>query len=209
MKRILVIAPHPDDETIGLGGTLRGHVVAGDRTHVVFLTSGEAGGHGIDDPAGQREAEAVKAAEILGLETIEFWRMPDGAVRASRPAVARLRELLESTRPDIVYVPHSNDGHSDHRASWRMLRGALRDTGVPEVREYELWSPLSHANVIVDITAHVEHKLSAIRAYESQCNVMRFDDAFLGLARYRGEMLNWPDRGYAEAFLRRESPGRR
>src|SRR6266550_1065426 len=78
--QILVISPHPDDESVGCGGTIRKHVLTGDAVHVVFLTSGEAGGHGrsAEETMRLREAEARDAAHILGLTSVEFWHQPDG-----------------------------------------------------------------------------------------------------------------------------------
>src|SRR5262249_18052193 len=75
MRRILVISPHPDDESIGCGGALRKHALRGDEVRVVFLTSGEKGGHGrpLEETARARELEAATAAAILGLAGIEFW----------------------------------------------------------------------------------------------------------------------------------------
>ena len=102
MRRVLVISPHPDDESIGCGGTLRRHVTDGDRVEVVFLTSGEQGGHGRgrDATIRIREAEAVKASKILGLAGIEFWRQPDGLIRATEELASRLAGKLARVKPD-------------------------------------------------------------------------------------------------------------
>ena len=87
--KILVVSPHPDDEAIGCGGTLRKHVVEGDHVRVLYFTSGEQGGHGRtkDQTRHIRESEAQKAATILGIPDIEFWREKDGALRASRGGI--------------------------------------------------------------------------------------------------------------------------
>ena len=89
MSRILAISPHPDDESIGCGGTLRRHVADGDAVRVVFLTSGEKGGRDTDlaKMARLREEEARCAARILELEKIEFWQEPDGALKVRRKLV--------------------------------------------------------------------------------------------------------------------------
>jgi LmbE family N-acetylglucosaminyl deacetylase len=107
-------------------------------------------------------------------------------------------------RPDVIYVPHDREMHRDHRAAARLLRRALSN-GRPrtaDVLAYEVWTPLERMDEIVDISAYVEEKLAAIRAYKTQCDVLRFDEAFLGLARYRGEMFLWPGGPYAEVFIR-------
>ena len=71
----------------------------------------------------------------------------------------------------------------------------------PIVWMYEVWTPLQQFDHIVDISAYVEIKRKAILAHKSQCSVMSFDEAILGLNRYRGEMFSWPEGEYAETFL--------
>ncbi len=206
MNRVLVLSPHPDDESIGCGGTLRGHVLDGDLVNVVFLTSGEAGGHGTppDETARIREAEAHAASRILGLQQIDFWREPDGKLRATEQLVDRLRAKLQEVQPDVVYVTHDREMLGDHSAAARLLRRALlgsqKRNGKPAALMFEVWTPLQQMDQIVDITPHVEVKRQAIRAYRSQCSVMRFDEAALALNRYRGEMHSWPGSDYAEIF---------
>ena len=200
--RVLVVSPHPDDEAVGCGGTLRGHAEGGRELRVVFLTSGENGGHGVPpaDARPLREKEAQRAAEILGIAHLDFWRYTDGAVRATAAIVGRLQELLTTWKPDIVYAPHAGEMHADHRAAARITRRALQSRPVAS-RFFEVWTPLQRMDEIVDITPHIDAKLDAIRAYESQCCVLPFDEAFRGLARYRGEMFSWPEGQYAEVFI--------
>ena len=187
---------------------MRAHVLDGDQVNVIFLTSGEAGGHGKppDETATVREAEAQEASRILGLQQIEFWREPDGKLRATEQLVDRLRAKLKRIKPDIIYVTHEREMLGDHSAAARVLKRALsgskRRNGKPEVLMFEVWTPLQEMDQIVDITPHVEVKRAAIRAYKSQCDVMRFDDAALALNRYRGEMHSWPGGDYAEIFTR-------
>jgi LmbE family N-acetylglucosaminyl deacetylase len=204
-----VVSPHPDDESIGCGGALRRHVVEGDEVQVVFLTSGEQGGHGTppEETARVREREASDAARILGVASIEFWREPDGALCERPELAARLAQALEERRTDVVYVPHADDGHDDHRAASRVVAQAAaaarqRLGSAIEVLGFEVWTPVPRIDHIVDITAHIDAKTAAIRAYASQCAVLAFDEAARGLARWRGEMHCWPQGEYAEAFVR-------
>jgi LmbE family N-acetylglucosaminyl deacetylase len=206
MSRILVLSPHPDDEAIGCGGTLRKHVVEGDSVHVVFLTSGEQGGHGRPPESARRlrEQEAKNAARILGLAKVEFWGAPDGALRATPELAKRLRQKIAVLRPARIYVTHEREMHPDHRAAVRLLRQALTGagSGKPDVLMYEVWTPLQRIDEIVDISPYVKTKRAAIRAYKCQCDVLAFDEAILGLNRYRGEMHSWPGGDYAEIFCR-------
>lgn len=206
MKRVLVISPHPDDEAIGCGGTLRKHVLAGDVMQVIFLTSGEKGGHGRPEAETIRirEAESRRAAKILGVQEIEFWHLRDGAVKPTRAAVNQLRAKLKKFKPDKIYIPHDREQHPDHLAAVRLLQTALRGGSSrakkTTVLMFEVWTPLQRMDHIEDISEHIETKLAAIRAYKSQCAVVDFAEAFRGLARYRGEMHCWPEGEYAEVF---------
>jgi LmbE family N-acetylglucosaminyl deacetylase len=208
MARVLVISPHPDDESIGCGGTLRRHVIDGDTVHAVFLTSGERGcrGRSREETACVREREAEEAATILGLTEIEFWQEPDGALRATQRVVDRLRARLDKWTPEVLYVTHDRDMHRDHRAAARLVRRALSRPAAsgssPLVLMFEVWTPIQMMDEVVDVSPFMDVKLAAIRAHRSQCEMMRFDEASLGLSRYRGEMHSWPGGDYAEVFMR-------
>ena len=181
--------------------------------HVIFLTSGEQGGHGvsIEETKRVREQEARLAATVLGYESLEFWGEPDGELQASQGNSDRLRKKLDDWKPDLVYVTHEGEMHPDHRAAAEIVRSAV--TGppspkkVPAVLMYEVWTPLQKMDVIVDISEYVEIKRSAILAYQSQVAVMTFDEAILCLNRYRGEMHSWPGGDYAEIFVEMSGVG--
>lgn len=205
-KRVLVLSPHPDDESIGCGGTLLRHVAEGDEVHVVFLTSGEKGIHGKpeEETLRLREQEAHDAARILGIETLEFWREPDGSLLATSEAAARLRKKLRQFSPARVYVTHDREMHPDHRAAARLLKRAMDGarSRQPEILMYEVWTPIQRLDAIVDISEYMDAKLRAVRAYRSQCALVGFVEAVRGLNRYRGELHSWPGGNYAEVFTR-------
>ena len=207
MTKVLVVSPHPDDEAIGCGGSIRWHVEQGDEVLVLFLSSGEGGGHGRGESATVeiREAEARAAADLLGYEQSHFWRLPDGGLTPSEPLAERLRHLLGAEGIGLVYVTNGREMHPDHRAACELVRqaaGGLPADTRPDVLMYEVWTPLERCDEIRDITPFVEVKRQAIRAHASQCEQISFDDAILGLNRYRGELLSWPDGDYAEMFER-------
>ena len=200
---LLVVAPHPDDESLGCGGSLCIQSDAGGRVTVVFLTSGEKGIP--DAPADEarqvREAEAAAAAEILGVARLEFLRLPDaGLVGHVTSAAARLAIILCEERPDIVYAPHPSDNHDDHIAAYRAVCEAL-EGGDPEVRlrAYEVWTPLQSCDLVVDISSVVERKLAAVRCHRSQLAQYAFDRAVAGLNAYRGALMGGC--AFAEGFL--------
>ena len=173
MNRVLVVSPHPDDEAIGCGGTLCMHAEARDETRVIFLTSGERGGHGRtqDETAGLREKEAEAAAAILGVASLEFWRLPDGNIRADDRSVDRLGQVVLQWKPGLIYVTHADEMHADHRAAARIVRKVLarREISVENVvvRQYEIWTPLSKMDDIVDISEYVERSAQPFSAPNS------------------------------------------
>lgn len=200
---VLVIAPHPDDETIGPGGTICLHTERGDRVAVAFLTSGELGLTRLprEEAWRVREAEAEAAARILGIAALSFLRRPDWYVGDGvDEAAAALRPVLEREAPEVVYLPHDREWHPDHRAALAVVRSALRvgTGGGPVLRTYEVWTPLSEYDRVEDVTTVMARKLRAIRGYTSQLEAFRYDRAVRGLGQYRGALAaKCP---YAEVF---------
>jgi N-acetylglucosamine malate deacetylase 1 len=201
---IVVIAPHPDDEAIGCGGTIRLHVERGDRVAVVFLTSGELGLEKLPPAEARRirEAEAEDSGRVLGVASLKFLRLADWYVNEhTERAAADLTPIFEAESPALLYVPHEGEWHPDHRASLQVVRGALKISGgEPDVRAYEVWTPLSTHDEAEDITATIAVKLRAVRCHRSQLAEFRYDRAVRGLALYRGALA--AKCRYAEVFQR-------
>lgn len=206
MNRVLILSPHPDDEAIGCGGTLRKHVLAGDEVRLIHLTSGELGCRGVspEETTKLREKEGLAAAAILGIEQVEFWREKDGALGETDSLVSRLLELFETWQPGLIYAPHGAEAHQDHAAAAQIAKRAREELAKKgtqaDLRLFEIWTPVQTIKHIENITETIETKIAAVRAYRSQCEIMSFDEAIRGLNRYRGEMHSWPEGEYAEAF---------
>jgi LmbE family N-acetylglucosaminyl deacetylase len=207
--RVLVLAPHPDDEVCGAGGALALHRLQGDEVHAVFLTDGTSGDpdhrHGQpSDVARMRRAEADAAAERLGgFAGLKFFGLPDGYEVNENDlnlVAGRLSALVRELDPGVVYVPWSGETHSDHHNTRLALERAFT-LGLPRPRwllEYEVWSPLC-AQVILDITDVVSLKRSAIRAHESQVAYTDYGHHILGLNAHRALYLPH-GRSHGEAF---------
>jgi LmbE family N-acetylglucosaminyl deacetylase len=189
--RVLVIAPHPDDESLGCGGAVCLHAQRGEPVHVVFLTSGERGIEGVGAREARliREAEAAEALGVLGVATRDFLRLPDlGVGEALAEGAGPLREVLERQRPDLVYLPHPQEAHPDHQAALPLVRAALALAGgrLPELRGYEVWTPMATHCWPEDVSGVMARKLKAVRCYRSQLKVFAYDRAVRGLNEYRG-----------------------
>jgi LmbE family N-acetylglucosaminyl deacetylase len=110
--------------------------------------------------------------------------------------------VLEARRPTVIYLPHPGEAHPDHAAVLSILHlalAALPGRGPPELRGYEVWSPLPQPGWVEDISEVMPRKLRAVRCYRSQLRQFRYDRAVEGLNRYRG-ILGAGSR-HAEAFV--------
>ena len=204
---VLVIAPHPDDESIGCGGALCLHAAKGDRVVVVYLTSGELGLKQLAPEAARRvrEREARRAGTILEVSKAIFLRCPDWFVGDEIEKSARaLRPILKEQKPGLIYLPHAQEWHPDHRAALPIVRAALKRCGLPTpvLRAYEVWTPLSEYDHVEDITAVMPRKLQALRAHRSQLEAFDYERAVRGLNQFRGELA--AKCRYAEVFLQVE-----
>jgi LmbE family N-acetylglucosaminyl deacetylase len=206
MKKILVISPHPDDEVIGCGGTLAKYISEGNRIEIIFLTSGEDGIKGKNDVETMqiREQESKNVAKFMGFNHIEFYREKDGELNVTQELIQVLRKLIKDYNPDEIFVTHDMEQHPDHKQAAKLVLETLpkmnSEFKLPVVWMYEVWTPLQQMDRIEDISEYVDIKRKAIQTYKSQCAVMNFEEAILGLNRYRGEMHSWPGGNYAEVF---------
>jgi LmbE family N-acetylglucosaminyl deacetylase len=204
---VLVLAPHPDDESLGCGGTLCLLSQAGAAVDVVFLTRGE---NGVPVPqdhseraqarlADTRESEARAACEILGVRGVEFLAGIDGGL-SNQPHLAHsVAGLLREHKYRRVFAPWQGEAHPDHVATFRLLQRALHDAEVaPAIWLYEVWTPLTPTDY-VPIDATIDAKRAAIEKHQSQLACLDYLAAFMGLAAYRA--LACAPARYAEAFL--------
>jgi LmbE family N-acetylglucosaminyl deacetylase len=195
---VLVVAAHPDDETIGCGGALARHAQRGDAVTVVVATSGErtrAGGAAV---AAAREAECRAAVHDLGLTGAPvFLRLADGGLRECAEELAgALGDLGRDAR--TVYVPSLFDAHRDHRA----VNEALARAGLgADVYGYEIWSA-APVDVLLDVAAVYDRKERALRRYVTALETVDYVRAARGLAAYRSAAGGLGGTGLAEGFLR-------
>jgi LmbE family N-acetylglucosaminyl deacetylase len=213
-QRVVVLAPHPDDEAIGCGGAIRLYTKTGAAVSVIYISDGSAGDGSIKKLKGQdrldaqmrlvetRKLEATSAAAALGVTDLAFLGLPDGGVSASPENVARLRAHLERLKPELVFLPFFIDQHPDHVATNVLFLEAAAGLPGREPREcwgYEVWTPL-YANRILDISSVAETKWEALRQYESQNSRLDYLGSIQGLNTFR-QRTAYKSSGFAEAFF--------
>jgi len=199
---VLVLAPHPDDETLGCGGALILHRRQGDPVRIVIVTDGADGDalgyYASLDYRELRREEARRAAAVLGVEDLVFWSYVDGNLPDAGDLAERLAALLQADRPEIIYRPSTREVHPDHWALGTGIENALRHYQ-PAVGDfcYEIWATVQPSHVI-DISAVWELKKKAVEQYESQLRYNDYLHMVAGLNAYR--TIHMPSARYVEAF---------
>jgi len=196
----VIVAPHPDDESLGCGGLLALLADLGGPAHIMVMTDGvRSHPNSPTYPAARlaalREQETLDALDALGLPALaaRFLRYPDcglpgGDTRAFRDAVTQLREMLVALKPDTLLVPWRRDPHCDHEATWCLLRQAVSGLPAPpRWLEYPIWAWTRAGSEIapqnneanawrLDISPVLARKQQAIARHRSQTGVLIHDD---------------------------------
>lgn len=196
-RKVLLFAPHPDDETLGCGGTLT-RLAQMCPVKVVLVTDGSGAG-GLPPGAGAaRQSEFVRALAVMGITDSEQLDQPDGAFLASSALADRVNSILDDYQPDWIFLPSPLDYHRDHVRIAAFLEPLCRRApSVKKILFYEIWAPVP-ATHVVDITDQAEIKQLALAEHATAMACADYQAAIHGLNRYRGLYLG-PGK-LAEAF---------
>lgn len=202
---VLVVAPHPDDETLGCGGAIAQLRAGGCPVYVLVISDGTR-----SHPRSQRypaprlkqvrQAETLAALALLQVEAdhVTFLGLPDGAVPhlslggdypqelAAQAALEQCQTYLRQTVPQTIFLPYQFDPHRDHRASWKLVQGAIAELPQPpRLIEYPIWDwdphqrqPLAEGYRAwrLDVASQLPLKRQAIHCYRSQTTDLINDD---------------------------------
>ena len=220
---VLVVAPHPDDAELGMGGAICGLLAAGQTVGVLDLTSGEPTPHGTLET---RQRETATASRTLGLPWRGNLNLPNRSLEPTLEARAALASVIRRTRPRWLFAPYWEDAHPDHVAATQLVEAArfwakLSKTDMPGERHHPeriYYYYCVHLKLapnpafILDISQHWERKLASIRSYESQFIIGRptapptFIEQLHHEAAYWGKSIG---AAYGEPFASREPLGMR
>ncbi len=197
----LILSPHPDDETIGMGGTIAKASSRGIEVYVVELTLGERGG----DPE-VRKSEAFKALSILGVSSdkILFAGFPEGSFLEREDEYKRLlTKLFSEIRPITLFVPSPFEYHPDHRLvsllTIEWIKENLDSFKFHHLMAFYEITRASEANFLVCIDDHVKIKTKALKAFSSQADLNKYLKVSLGINKMRTYSID--NCSFAEAFF--------
>lgn len=200
--RILVFAPHNDDEVLGVGGTMAKFAKMGYEVSVCEITSGH-----MLEKVKAIQKEALEAHKILGVKETIFLDLPVVGLKET-PTVdinVKILEVVERVKPNVVFIPHKGDIHIDHAEVARSAMVALRPVNNPQLKTIYAYETLSETewniptvdnvfipNVWSDITDTIALKLKAMSCYKTQINVFpnpRSLEGIEALSKFRGSTI--------------------
>lgn len=220
MRNVLVFAAHPDDELLGLGGTVRKLTDEGVTVRAVIMAEGITSRSNKREEADKKELielqkDSRKAAEIVGYESIDFCGLPDNRMDGMEllDVIKHISKYIDMYRPDTVFTHHHGDLNIDHRITCEAVLTACRPVGDYCVKRiYAFETPSSSEwnynyvepftpNVYIDVTDTLEAKVKGMQCYRTESTIYphpRSAEALRALGRYRGSNAGME---MAEAFV--------
>ena len=214
--KTLVVAPHPDDELLGCGGTLLRRMFEGGTVAWLLMTAITEEGGWSRERIEQRAGEIEKVRDGLGIAPQHLYRLGFPTAQLDQQPmdtlVSRVSEVFRDFEPDKVLLPHPGDAHSDHRVTFDVVSACTKWFRYPSVRRVLTYETLSETDagldpvrgfyptVFVDIGGYLEHKIELMRVYESEMGDFPFprsEWALRALAENRGAQCGF---AAAEAF---------
>lgn len=220
MEKILVVAAHPDDELLGLGGTIRRFADSGKEIHAVILAEGITSRAETRDEADtnaliELREDAQNAANVVGYNSIEFHNFPDNRMDEVDllDIIKVVTKYVEKYKPDTIFTHHHGDLNIDHRRTCEAVLTACRPIGdycvkriyafeTPSSTEWNyIYSEPFTPNVYFDVTNTLEAKVKGMACYRSESTLYphpRNAEALRALGKLRGSNVGFE---MAEAFM--------
>jgi len=209
--RVLIFAPHNDDEVLGVGGTIAKLAASGNEVFVCEVTTWKENPDGFE----KIQKQAVQAHDILGVKDTFFLNIPVVHVKETPTHIKnkKFQDVVNEIRPEMAFIPHIGDMHVDHGETAQAAMVALRPIGNPQLKAIYAYETLSEtewnipntSNVFIpnawsDITETFDKKIEAMKCFTTQLREFphpRSLEAIKSLARLRGSTIGVE---YAESF---------
>jgi len=216
MKKILVVAPHADDESLGCGGTLLRHIENGDAVYWLLVTGMSSESGFTEQQMKTREAEITLVSQLYNFTERFELKLPPARLETlpKGDIVCAISNVIKEVEPEIVYTVYRNDAHSDHEIVFDALMSATKSFRYPFIKRVMAYETISETdfsmkpedpgfrpNVFTNIEGYLDKKLEILSVYESEMGGFPFPrspKAIKSLAYLRGVQSNCEA---AEAFL--------
>lgn len=215
MKVVVAVAPHPDDETLGCGGTILRHVERGDEVHWLIASSMRAGKAFSEERIARRDAEIAEVARTYGFSSVTSLPFEPAGLDSlpMGEIVKAVGAEFGRMRPQILYIPNRGDAHTDHRVVFDACASCTKWFRYPSLEGVYAYETLSESDVtlqqsdvfrpnhFVEITDFLEKKLEIMKIFESEVMPFPFPRsmrALTALADLRGSQCGVTA---AEAFM--------
>lgn len=212
MSKILVVAVHPDDETLGCGGTLLKHKADGDSIHWLICTESDS----VNPFYSIRENEIQRVIEEYGFESTHNLKLKTMQVDeyTMSELVGKVSKIIVEVQPEIIYLPFKGDVHSDHRKIFEAAYSCTKSFRYPFIKKIYMMETLSETefapstkedsfipNVFVDMSNFMDKKIEIMKIFESEIGEHPFprsEKNLRALATLRGATAGCE---YAESFV--------
>jgi LmbE family N-acetylglucosaminyl deacetylase len=216
MKKILAVAVHPDDETLGCGGALLKHKNNGDDIYWLIITSIDVENGWEKDKVESRRREIDSVSKMYGFCVTHSLNFPTTRLDTipMKDLISEISKIIQKVEPDIIYVPNRSDIHTDHQVAFKAIMSCtkvFRNSFIRKILMYECLSETEFSpslqtdsfipNVFVDITDFLEEKIKIMKMYRGEMGTFPFprsEENIRALATYRGSVAGVK---VAEAFV--------
>ncbi len=203
-NKILVVAPHPDDETLGCGGTLLKHKKNGDQIYWMIVTNIHNGDVWTKEKVQARQEEIDQVSQMYGFEKTFKLDFPTTMLDTIPMAdlISAISKVIQDVEPVSVYIPNKSDIHTDHQIAFKAIMSCTKSFRYSFIKRMFMYECLSETefspalpadifvpNVFVDITKFLEEKIKIMKLYQDEMGTFPFprsEENIRALARYRG-----------------------
>ncbi len=214
--KVLVISPHPDDETLGCGGTILKHKDEGDEIYWLIITNVDVKDGWDNRIVEKRQKEIETVAEMYGFEKTFKLDYPTTKLDTIpiQEIIKSVSEVILEIKPEIIYLPNRSDVHTDHQITFKIAYSCTKNFRYPSIKKILMYETLSETefapalpessfipNLFVDITNYFEKKLEIFKIYDSEVMEEPFPrslETIKALARFIGSQIGVE---YAEEFM--------
>jgi N-acetylglucosamine malate deacetylase 1 len=212
--QILAIAPHPDDETLGCGGTLFKHKADGDEIYWLIVTGISVDTGWSNDAVIKRDNEINAVSKKYGFSDVYNLRLPTTKMDTLPVSdlIGEISNVYKKVEPDIIYMPFPNDVHTDHQLIAKALQSTFKWFRFPHIKKVYMYETPSETefnfvenrvfspNVFVKISQYIDNKIETMKIYDGEMGEFPFprsEKTIRSLAALRGSQSGFES---AEAF---------